>query len=320
MRAALLARALQGALVVCLVVTTCFVLVRLAPGDPFLASLEAETVPPEVREAQRRAFGYDRPIPEQFVRYVRNVARGDLGFSRSRVEPVADALARTIPNSLLLVGTALAVAFAVGIALGAWQGWRAESSAARVTDALGAVTVSVPEFVIGFLLLMGPALAWRLLPVSGMRSEFGPGGLAGVVDLLRHLVLPALALAIPVVVIVARLQRNALLGVRDAEFVRAARARGAGELRALRHALRNALVPVLAYAGVQLSSLISGVVIVEKIFDWPGMGRLMVSAVLAGDYPLVAGGVLAGSLCTVVGSMVADLLLLWADPRQRGRA
>ena len=320
MRAALVSRLLQAAVVVVLVVVAAFALIRLAPGDPFYSSLEEANVAPEQVARIKAHWGYDRPIPEQFARFARNLAQGDLGYSHSRIQSVQEALAATIPNTLVLVVTALGVAFAAGIALGAWQGWRAESRAARSTDTLGTVAVSVPEFVLAVLLMIGPALAWRWFPVSGMRTEFGPAGLAGLADLLWHLALPATALALPVLFIVARLQRNAMLGVRDAEFVRAARARGAGEGRAARRALRNALVPVLAYAGVHLSALVGGVVIVEKVFDWPGMGRLMVAAVHARDYQLVVGGVLAGAVCTVVGTMLADLLLLWADPRQRGRA
>lgn len=320
MRRALLSRGLQSVVVVLLVVATCFTLIRLAPGDPFFAALDDPSVPAEARDLQRARFGYDRPIPEQFARFALNAVRGEFGWSHSRIEPVRDALAATVPASLLLIVSALVIAFPLGIALGAWQGWRAESRLSRASDALGMIALSIPEFILSLLLMIGPALAWRLFPVSGMRTVFGPAGPAGLLDLLWHLVLPTVALATPLCFVVARLQRNAILGVRDADFVRAARARGASEPRVRRRALRNSLVPVLAYAGVHLSSLVGGVVIVEKVFDWPGMGRLMLAAVQARDYPLVAGAVLVGALCTVLGTMVADLLLLWADPRQRGRA
>jgi peptide/nickel transport system permease protein len=320
-RAALLSRLGQAALVVVLVVATCSALIRFAPGDPFFRALDEPTVTPEQRAEQRARFGYDRPFAEQFARYAANAVRGEFGWSHSRGEPVAHAIASALPASLLLVGSAFVLAFGAGIAVGAWQGWRRESRLARVSDAVGLVLVSIPDFVLAVLALMGPALAWRLFPVGGMRTEFVPGGLAALPDLLHHLALPALTLAIPVGAVAARLQRSAMLGVRDADFVRAARARGASEGRILtHHALRNALVPVLAYAGVQFSALIGGVVIIEQVFDWPGMGRLTLAAVQARDYPLVAGAVLVSSLGTVIGTMLADLALLWADPRQRGRA
>ncbi|MBK7905345.1 MAG: ABC transporter permease [Gemmatimonadetes bacterium] len=321
MRAALLSRIGQAALVVLLVVATCFTLIRLAPGDPFFRALDEATVTPEQRAEQRARFGYDRPVVEQFVRYATNIVRGEFGWSHSRGEPVSRALVKAIPNSMLLAGTALVLAFTAGIAIGAWQGWRHGTLLARASDALGLVLVSIPDFVLAVLAVMGPALAWRLFPVGGMRTEFGPGGVEGVVDLLHHLVLPALTLAIPIGAVAARLQRAAMLGVRDADFVRAARARGATETRIVtHHALRNALVPVLAYAGVQVSALMGGVVIIEQVFDWPGMGRLMLAAVQARDYPLVAGAVLVSSLGTVLGTMAADVALLWADPRQRSIA
>lgn len=321
MRRALLSRLAQAALVVLLVVATSFALIRLAPGDPFYAALDQPTVTEAQRAAQRARFGYDRPIPEQLVRYVANAARGELGWSHSRGEPVRAALASAIPNTLLLVGTALLLAFGVGISAGAWQGWNRESWPARATGTLGLTILSVPDFVLGLLALMGPALAWRLFPIGGMRTEFAPGGAAAIRDVLHHLALPAIALALPVAAVVARLQSAATAAVRDADFVRAARARGAGEGRLLVvHALRNALVPVLAYAGVQLSALLGGVVLIEHVFDWPGMGRLTLAAVQARDYPLVAGAVLVSSVGTVLGTMLADLALLWADPRQRGAA
>lgn len=319
MRSALLSRTLQAALVVLTVVAVCFTLIRVAPGDPFFRALDEATVPVEQRELQRAHFGYDRPVPEQFGRFVANVARGDLGWSHSRIQPVRSALAATLPNTLLLIGVALALAFPLGVALGAWQGWNAECTAARLTDRLGIVLVAIPDFVLALLLLIGPALALRLFPVGGIRTEFGPSGAAGLTDLLWHLALPALALATPLLFVVARLQRGAMLGVRDADFVRTARAKGADEGRVLtHHALRNSLVPVLAYAGVHLSALVGGAVIVEQVFDWPGMGRLMVAAVQARDYPLVVGGVLVGAVATVIGTMLSDFALLWADPRQRG--
>jgi peptide/nickel transport system permease protein len=320
-QAALLSRLGQAALVVVLVVATCFALIRFAPGDPFFRALDEPTVTSEQRAQQRALFGYDRPVAEQFARYAANIVRGEFGISHSRGEPVARAIASALPNSLLLVGTAFVLAFAVGIAVGAWQGWHRESLLARASDLIGLALVSIPDFVLAVLALMGPALAWGLFPVGGMRTEFGPGGLSAVPDLLHHLALPALTLAIPVGAVAARLQRTAMAAVRDADFVRAARARGASEQRLLtHHALRNALVPVLAYAGVQFSALIGGVVIIEQIFDWPGMGRLMLAAVQSRDYPLVAGAVLVSSLGTVIGTMLADFALLWADPRQRGRA
>lgn len=315
---AILSRLGQGAAVVALVVTLCFVLIRLAPGDPFASSIAHESVPPALRERMRRLHGLDRPIAEQYILFIGNVARGELGWSYSRDQPVAEALADALPPTLLLMGTALLVGGLAGVALGAWQGWRGDSPGTRAASRLSLVVLSIPEFVLALLLVAGPAVAWGLFPVTGMESDFPPRGLARPLDLLHHLVLPATSLALIVAAVVARHQRRALLGVVDADFVRAARAKGVAEFRILtRHALRNALVPVLALAGVLFPALVSGAVIVERIFAWPGMGRVVVDAVSRRDYPLVGGAVLVTSLAVVIGTMLADLALAWADPRRR---
>lgn len=316
----LLYRLAQGALVVALVVTACFALIRLAPGDPFFAVLDQPDVPVEAAAQMRADFGYDRPLAEQYVRFLGNVARGNLGYSHSRSRPVVEVLRALLPNTLLLMGTALFVGILGGIAIGAWQGWHAESPLSRWGDRAALAIVSVPEFVLALLLALGLALHWRIFPIGGMRTEFGPTGLAGVLDLLHHLVLPAGSLALVIGAIVARHQRSAMRTVRDAEFIRAARASGIPEHRLFwRHALRNALVPVLTVMGVLLASLVSGAVLVERIFAWPGMGRAMLEAVLYRDYPLVVGGVLVTSVGVVFGTIAADLAVAWADPRLRTR-
>lgn len=316
----LLLRLAQATLVVGLVVTACFALIRLAPGDPFFAALEQPDVPVEAAARMREQFGYDRPVLEQYTRFVRGVMRGDLGWSHSRARPVREVLVEVVPNTVLLMGTALLIGLALGIGVGAWQGWRAGSPVARWSNRLGLVLVSIPEFVLALLMALLFGTIWRVLPIGGMRTEFGPGGLAGLVDVLRHLVLPAGTLAIVIAAIIARHQRAAMLAVRDAEFLRAARAMGISERRVVwQHALRNALAPVLTVMGVLLASLASGAVLIERIFAWPGMGRALVDAVLYRDYPLVVGAVLVTSIGVVGATLLADLAVWWADPRARGR-
>lgn len=313
-----LSRLGQGAAVVALVVTFSFALIRLVPGDPFAVSVEQEQVTAETRDRMRRLYGFDRPIAEQYVRFVRNLARGELGWSFSRNQPVAAVLAEAVPPTLLLMGTALLLGGLGGVAVGAWQGWRGATRATRTVSRLSLAILSLPDFVLALLLVMGPALAWGLFPVAGMQDDFASPGLAGVLDVLHHLVLPALALAVIIGAVVARHQRRAMLEVVGADFVRAARAKGVPEGRILvRHALRNALVPVLTLAGVLFPALVSGAVFVEKIFAWPGMGRAVVDAVLRRDYPLVGGAVLVSSLFVVAGTVLSDLAVAWADPRRR---
>lgn len=319
MTRAIAARVGQAALVVALVVTTCFVVIRLAPGDPFAEQMMQEGVDPALRDRLRTSFGYDRPLPEQFLRFVANAARGELGWSHVRSRPVGEVLASVLPNSLLLMGTALLLGAVFGVTLGAWQGWRPQSPVARLTDRLGLLVISVPEFVLALLLLLGPALAFGWFPVNGMRSLVPPTDSVGaVLDRLHHLVLPALTLAVILAAILARHQRAAMEDTRDALYVRAARARGVPERQLLwRHAWRNALVPVITLLGLQLPALVSGAVLVERVFGWPGMGSLLVDAVVARDYHLVVGTVLVTASAVVMGTLVADLALFWLDPRRR---
>lgn len=306
----------QAIAVIGIVVTLCFALVRLAPGDPFFAALDQPGVSPEAAAAMRESFGYDRPLHEQYLRFLRNVASGDLGYSHSRSRPVGEVIAALLPNSLLLSGTGLLVGALLGIALGAWQGWRAESPLATLSDRALLAVSSIPEFVLALLLAMLFALELRWLPVSGMRSE----GVGGAADVLRHLILPAGTLAIMVAAILARHQRAAMRGVRNAEFIRAARASGIPERRVLfRHALRNAIAPVLTVLGVMLGAVAGGTVLIERVFDWPGMGRAVVEAVGQRDYPLVVGAVLVTSVAVTLATLLADLAVAWADPRLRNR-
>lgn len=314
-----LGRIAQATLVVVLVVTACFVVIRLAPGDPFAQQIESEGVGADLRAQLRTTFGYDRPIPEQFVRYVGSALRGEFGWSHSRSAPVREVLARTLPKTLLLMGAAFVLSLLVGVLLGAWQGWSPGSTLARATDRLGLVLLSVPEFVLALLLLLVLALGLGLFPVGGMRSLVPPHDLLGATwDRLRHLALPLLSLTLVQAAVVARHQRAAMQGLREARFITAARARGLSERRIFwRHALRNSLVPVLTLTGLLLPGLVGGAVLVERIFAWPGMGSALVDAVVSRDYHLVVGGVLVGSTGVVIGTLFADLALLWADPRRR---
>ncbi|MBA3854562.1 MAG: ABC transporter permease [Gemmatimonas sp.] len=312
----LVVRLAQALAVIGIVVTLCFALIRLAPGDPFFAALDQPGVPPETAAAMREAFGYDRPLHEQYLRFVSNLARGDLGFSHSRSRPVSEVIAALLPNSLLLSGTGLLLGTVFGVSIGAWQGWRAESRWARASDRALLALSSIPEFVLALLLAMLFALELRWLPVSGMHDE----GINGIVDVLRHLVLPASTLAIMVGAILARHQRAAMRELRDAEFIRAARASGIPERRVLfRHALRNASAPVLTVLGVMLGAVAGGTVLIERVFDWPGMGRAVVEAVGQRDYPLVVGAVIVTSIAVTLATVLADLAVAWANPRLRNR-
>ncbi len=315
----LVARAAQAAVVVGLVVSLAFALVHAAPGDPFGASFDDPSMTAEQRVRLRAEFGYDQPLTTQYVRWVVNVARGELGWSHTMGRPVAAVLRDAIPNTLLLMSVALILGFAAGIALGAWQGARRGTLGERATSVLALMVVSVPEFLLALAALTLLAARWRLFPITGMvdaalHDAMSAGGRAR--DVLAHLALPAATLALAVAGLVSRYQRAAMLTVLPDDFVRTARAKGVSERGVLfRHALRNALGPVISVGGLLLPALAGGAVFVEKIFSWPGMGLTMVNAVTGRDYPLVLSGVLVGSVLVAVGGVAADVTAAAIDPR-----
>lgn len=314
-------RTAQAALVVLVVATVVFVLIHLAPGDPFTAALENPNVTEAVRARWRAAYGLDRPLAEQYVRYLTSVARGDLGWSFSLQRPVLDVLADALPNTLLLAGTALVLGFGGGILIGAVQARRQGSPLDRALGAASLFFYSMPDFWLALMLMLALAYWLPVFPVAGavdpvMHDYMGP--LARLADRLRHLVLPALTLSLLVAAGVARYQRAELLRVLPEDFVRTARAKGVGERTVLmRHALRNALVPTVSLLGLYLPVLLTGAVFVERVFAWPGMGWVVLNAVSTRDYPLVVAGVVIAAAMVSLGSVVADVLHLLVDPRLR---
>lgn len=315
-------RLAHGVLVVFIATTLAFVLLHLAPGDPFSATLSSERFTRTALAAWRHAYGLDRPLPVQYVRFIAQAAKGDLGLSISAGRPAAEVLGEALPYTLLLMGTSLIVSFVVGIALGAWQASRSGTSADRIAGTASLIIASLPEFWLGVVLILTLAYRARLFPIGGaadaMHAYLSPAG--RVVDVLRHLVLPALTLALLGTASIARYQRAAVLEVLPLDFVRTARAKGLSERLVLwRHALRNALVPTIVLAGLSLPTLFGGAVFVEQVFGWPGMGRLAAGAFSSRDYQLVLGATILGTVFVVVGSVAADLLHAAVDPRVRAR-
>jgi peptide/nickel transport system permease protein len=314
-------RLVQAVVIVAIVATVTFALIHLAPGDPFSAVLDNPNVNERVRTTLRAQYGLDRPLPEQFVRYIGQLGRGDLGWSFSHDRPVREVLSRALPNTLLLMSIALIGSFALGILVALIQVARRGS----VTDhALGGISLffySMPDFWLAILALLAFTYWLPLFPVGGavdpvMHDYMGLWARVG--DRLRHLALPALTLTVLASPGVARYQRAALLDVLPADYIRTARLKGLTEREILRrHALRNALLPIISLLGLSFPALLTGAFFIEKIFAWPGMGLAVVNAIGTRDYPLVVGGVILGSIMVTVGSLLADLLYAWADPRLR---
>jgi len=316
------ARRLAFALVsVAAVVCITFFLVHAAPGEPMLGTPERTLASAETLARQRTLFGLDRPLPEQFLRYTRNLVRGELGMSFVLHRPVAAVLAEAVPNTLLLGGVALVASLLLGLAVGALQAARHRSRTDTLLGAATLVLYSVPVFWLGLVLLLvfGEKLHW--LPVSGMtgaalRESLSPLGRA--LDVARHLVLPAASLALVQAAAFARFQRSALVESLGAEYIRAARAKGLAERTVLlRHALRGALAPTITLAGLSVPYFLAGSVLVESIFGWPGLGRVAYDAIFARDYNVITATALVSGVLVAAGNLLADVAVAVADPRVR---
>jgi peptide/nickel transport system permease protein len=304
-----------------MVTTLTFVLVHLAPGDPISAALDGPGVTESVRQQWRESFGLDKPLGEQYVRWVANAARGELGYSFSHRRPVRDVLADTLPRTILLAGLSLVLSFFIGIAVGVLQAERPGGARDRWLGRVLLLLYSVPDFWLALIALLAFAYWLPLLPAGGivdpvMHDYLSAGG--RIADRLKHLVLPVLTLTLLSAASIARYQRSALLDVRPSDWMRTALAKGLSWRAAVRqHAVRNALLPTITLAGLWLPALAAGAVFIEKVFSWPGMGLATVNAIGARDYPLVTAGVLAISVLVVLGALLADIAVALVDPRVR---
>lgn len=322
-----MARRLLGAIPLVIgIATVIFFVLSLAPGDP-TALYFSPTVSPDVIEQMRRNLGLDQPVHVRYVRWLAAFLTGDFGFSFARSRPVADLLFEILPNTLLLSGCALLLAFVAGVVLGVVQAVRQYSLADTVLSVVALFFYSMPSFWLALMLILVFSLhaktswGWPIwFPASGMTSVdhefFSP--LGKLEDRVMHLVLPALSLALVLAAGVARYTRGSMLEVIRQDYIRTARAKGLDEARVIfKHALRNALIPVVTLLGLYLPLLFSGAVFIETVFAWPGMGRLIVEAIGQRDYPVVMAGSFLFAVVVVIGNLVADVLYAIVDPRIR---
>lgn len=307
-------------IVVAVVTTISFFIVHAAPGDPF--AYDNPLITPTVRAQLRAERGYDKPISEQFVRYVANAARGHLGYSVTRQQYVSRALAEAIPRTLALTGLALGLSLVLGVIVGVAQAARRGGWFDRISSGTLLVFYSLPDFWGALMALLLFAQLWRVFPAGGMVEEGVHDYLApwpAFVDRLRHLVLPVASFTLMTVAGIARYQRAAMLEVLPSDFVRTARAKGVPERDVVwRHALRTALTPMITLLGVLFPALLGGALFIEKVFQWPGMGWLAANAIRSRDYDLVTATVIVGSVMVIAGNLLADLLQAAVDPRARG--
>ncbi|MGH9457240.1 MAG: ABC transporter permease [Thermoanaerobaculia bacterium] len=302
------------------IVVAVFLLIHAAPGDPALlyAGMRRTPPPPEVLEAIRREHGFDAPLPVQFASWVGRAATLDLGGSILHRRPVVDVVAESLGPTLLLNGAALAVALLLGIPLGVASARRAGSLLDRGSAFVLFLLYSLPTFWTALILIELFAIRLGWLPLFGMESPGAAGASGSFADRLRHLVLPVAVLAYPNVAFFSRFVRTNVREVLAQDYVRTARAKGAAEdVVVWRHALRNALVPLVSMLPLAVPWVISGSIIVEQIFQWEGIGRLFFSAILSRDYPLVMGLTLLSAVVTMAASLVADLIYAAVDPRIR---
>ncbi len=316
--------------IVLVVVTLTFILISLAPGDPARLWVGPGAGQAEL-EAARRALGLDRPLLLRYATWLADFARGHWGVSLAQQRPVARIIADALPHTLLLSVSSLLVTYLVGVLTGVIQAVRRRSMLDTGLTVGTLLVYGMPAYWLAIMLVLvfayGAARldwpAWLQFPalgVAGLDADFlGPWG--RLVDRMRHLALPLVTLGAIGAAGTARFVRGSVIDVRGHDFVRTARAKGLHPAAVeLRHVLRNALLPVVTLLGLSLPALFSGTVFVEVIFAWPGMGRVMVDAVGARDYPVVMATTAIFALLVVVGNLLADLLYAVADPRLRGKA
>jgi len=300
-----------------------FMLIHAAPGDP--ASVIAGEMgggDEAVMASIKKAYGLDQPLPVQFVTYIGKSVRGDLGQSYTYNRPVSGLILDRIGPTILLVLTALVIAIVAGTLLGVFASRRPDSFASAAVTVLSLIGYAMPVFWTGILLVILFGKVWPIMPIAGMRDvrQFGVGGWSAVVDVLHHLVLPALTLTIVYLAQYSRLARASMLEVLGSDYIRTARAKGLSEwVVTFKHALRNALIPVVTIAGLQFGHLISGAVLVETVFSWPGLGTLALEAILGRDYPTLLGVLTFSSMMVIAANLLTDLSYRWIDPRLRGK-
>jgi peptide/nickel transport system permease protein len=311
----LLSRVLSLALVLWLVTIIAFVVIRLAPGDPSATMLGSDATPQAVAEF-RANYGLDQPIPAQYVAWLGHVLTGDLGTSIYLGRSVTSAILERLPVSLTLTLCAFAIAVVFGAALGISAAYWRNSWIDRVVSAIAALSLSIPSFWLGICLIYLLAVRWPVLPSGGFVEPWNDPWKS-----LQHLALPAFALGYLQLGLIARMTRASMLETIRSDYVRLARAKGVSEFNVvMKHAFRNALVPVLTVAGISLGVLFGGAVVIETVFTIPGVGRLLVNAVVRRDYPVVQGTLLAVAGWYVAVNLLVDVLYTVFDPRIRLRA
>jgi len=299
------------------IVSVNFVIFRMAPGDPVRMMFKDPRISGEQMQLIREKFGLDKPLWGQFIFYLKELSHGDLGLSFWQRRPVREVIAERIPQTLLLVLTALAIAMISGTILGAFSGWKRGTRVDSFILALSLTMYSIPAFSLGIILLLIFAYTLSIFPFGGMTTPAsGLTGLGYWKDVLWHMCLPAFSIVMWYIGEYVLLTRSSMLDTLRKDYILTARAKGLKESTILiNHALRNALLPVITITGVNIGFAVCGVIEVETVFSWPGIGRLVYDAVMKRDYPLLQGLFLVFAISVVLANLVIDLIYGYIDPR-----
>jgi peptide/nickel transport system permease protein len=300
-------------------VTVIFVLTRMAPGDPVDYLIGDATVSQEFIDRLRADMGLDQPLYQQLAIYIGKVATGDLGHSFVNRAPVLDLVLERFPATLLLMGSQYVLSIVIGVMLGVISAYRPSSGVDNAITVFSLASFAIPVFWLGQMLILVFAYYLDWFPIQGMINlREGYTGFAHVLDVAHHLVLPAFTLALYNLALILRLTRGSMLQVVGQEYIKVARAKGLSETTVMvKHALRNALLPVVTVIGLEFPNLIAGAVLTETVFGWPGLGRLTFDAIHSRDYPLLMGMFICICFLVIIGNLIADLLYSILDPRIR---
>ena len=312
-----LRKVVAAALTIAVIICANFFIFRMAPGDPVRMMFRDPRVSAESLELMKQKFGLDKPLSGQFVAYVKNLAQGDLGLSFSQRKPVLEVLASRIPNTLLLVVTALTIAIVLGVVLGAVAGWLSGTKFDTFILTASVAMYSIPTFALGIILLLLFAYLIPIFPLGGITTPAsGYEGFDLVTDIGWHMFLPAFSIVIWYVGEYVILTRSSMIDAMGQEYITTAWAKGLKKYKILKnHALRNALLPVITISGVNLAFAAAGVIEAETVFAWPGVGRLTYDAVSQRDYPLLQGVFMIFAFAIVLANLVIDLIYGYIDPR-----
>ncbi len=310
----LVRRLLQSVLVIFLITVATFLLIHAAPGGPTQVML-APGLSPEAMAQQKENMGLDQPLPVQYIKWVGNLLQGDLGYTFKNHIPVGDLLWPRMMNTLILMGVAWFVALVIAIPWGIYNSTREYGLSDQTSSFISYLGFAMPSFWFGILLQQYLSLGLDWFPLSDMHSR-GKDGEIG--DLFMHLVLPVSVLALGFLASYMKYARASMLEVLDQDYIRTARAKGVKERKVVfRHALRNALIPIITVIGLDLPILVSGAVLTENVFNWPGMGRFYVENALAREYSVLMAITIVTAVIVIIGNLLADILYAVVDPRVR---